>query len=198
MSHKRAFSGIILAGGHSHRFGQDKALLPWRGRTLIQHIAAQFQQLSDDVFVVSGAEIRYADILDVPVYADEIREIGPLGGLYTGLKHARYEYSLVGACDMPLISHAVIELLRDELDGSIWAVVPEIEGHRIPTLALYHKKCLGIIERLLAQGRTSPLAVLDAVPIKIIPEARLRTVDPSLRSFTNINTPEDWQRALSL
>ncbi len=198
MPSEKVLSVIILAGGYSQRLGQDKALLPWRGRTLIEHIVAHFKRWSDDVLVVSGAEIRYAEILDVPILSDEIRNVGPLGGLYTGLKHARYEHSLVVACDMPLISQAVIDLLRDELDGSAWAVVPEVEGHRVPTLAIYHKKCFSVIERLLAQKRTSPLALLDTIPIKIIPEERLRAVDPTLRSFTNINSLEDWQRALSL
>ncbi len=198
MPSKRMLSVIILAGGHSRRFGHDKALLPWRGRTLIQDLVARLQELSDDVLVVSGTEIRYTEILDVPVYPDEIGNLGPMGGLYTGLKHARYAYSLAVACDMPCISHAVIDLLRDHLDGSAWAVVPEIEGHRVPTLALYHKKCLPVIAHLITHKHTSLQALLDAVPTKIISEEQLRIVDPELRSFTNINTLDDWKRCVQI
>lgn len=195
MAREKVFSVIILAGGYSRRLGQDKALLPWRGRTLIEHIVTQAQTLSDDVLVISGAEIRYTEILDVPIFPDEIQGVGPMSGLYTGLKHAQYEYSLAVACDMPLISQAVLDLLTDELDSSVWAVVPEVEGHRVPMLAIYHKKCLPVIERLLVRKHTSPLALLDAAPVKIIPEERLRAVDPTLRSFTNINTLKDWEQA---
>ncbi|MCS7197787.1 MAG: molybdenum cofactor guanylyltransferase [Candidatus Bipolaricaulota bacterium] len=198
MRSERVFSVIILAGGRSQRVGREKALLPWGGRTLIEHIVAQCRRWSDDVLVTSGDRVRYQEILDVPIFADAIRDIGPMGGLYTGLKHARYEYSLAVACDMPFITRAVIDLLRAELDGSVWAVVPKIEGHRVPTFALYHKKCLSVIEQLLAQRCTSPLALLDAVPIAIVPEERFRAVDPTLRSFTNINTLQDWERSLKL
>jgi molybdopterin-guanine dinucleotide biosynthesis protein A len=187
-------SAIVLAGGSSRRLGRDKALLPWRSHTLIEHIVAQLQAVSDDVLVITGREKRYLELLGVPVFADEIADIGPMGGLYTGLKHARHEYSLAVACDMPLLNRAIIDLLTSELDSSMRAVVPEVQGHRVPTLALYHKECLLAIEQLVAQGCTSVQALLDAVPIKIVAEAKLRTVDPPLRSFTNINTLTDWEK----
>ncbi|GBC76309.1 putative molybdenum cofactor guanylyltransferase [bacterium HR07] len=173
--------------------GRDKALLPWQGHTLIEHLVARLTDVSDDVLVITGRARRYLDLVSVPVLADEIINIGPMGGLYTGLKHARYEYSLVVACDMPLLSRALIDMLKSELDGSVMAVVPEVRAHRVPTLAIYHKRCLGVIEHLLAHGRTSLQALLDSVPTKIVAETHLRAVDPTLRSFANINTPEDWK-----
>jgi molybdopterin-guanine dinucleotide biosynthesis protein A len=195
---ERALSTIVLAGGHSHRLGQDKALLPWRGRTLIEYIVSQLKAISDDVLVITGPQVRYGDLLDVPIFADNIKDVGPMGGLYTGLTHARYDYSFVAACDMPLLSRAVIDLLREELDGSAWAIVPKIADYRVPTLAIYHKKSLSVIERLLAQGRTSLQELLDAIPTKIISEQNLRQIDPALRSFFNLNTPEDWEELIRL
>ncbi len=193
MAFGQALSVVLLAGGYSRRMGQDKALLPWRGRTLIEYIVAQLKAISDDVLVITGAEIRYRELLDVPVFADAIKDVGPMGGLYTGLTHARYDYSFVAACDMPLLSLAVIDLLKEELDGSAWAIVPQIANYRIPTLAIYHKNSLSVIERLLAHGRTSLQELLDAIPTKIISEQKLRQLDPTLRSFFNLNTKEDWE-----
>lgn len=190
----RTLSVIVLAGGHSRRMGQDKALLPWHGRTLIENLIAQLKELSDDVLVITGAEMRYRDLLDALIFSDEIPDRGPMGGLYTGLKRARYDYSLAVACDMPLVGSALMELLSQEIDGRIQAIVPEVQGHRVPTLAIYHKKCLSVIERLLSQGRASLQDLLNSVPTKILSENQLREVDPSLRSFTNLNTPEDWQK----
>lgn len=193
MKTDHTLSVIVLAGGRSRRLGCDKALLPWRGRTLIEYLVAYVQKLSDDVLVVTGAERRYCDVLDVPIFADEIRDCGPLGGLYTGLKHARYPYSFVVACDMPLVSRAVIDVLKSNIEGSVRAIVPYIHNHRVPTLAIYHKDCLCAIEKLLARGRFSLQALLDSVPLKIISEEKLRAVDPTLRSFVNINTRTDWE-----
>ncbi|MCX8103105.1 MAG: molybdenum cofactor guanylyltransferase [Candidatus Bipolaricaulota bacterium] len=187
-------SAIVLAGGQSRRLGRDKALLLWQGRTLIEHIVAQLKELSDDVLVITGTERRYQELLDVPIFADEIKNIGPMGGLYTGLKRARYEHSLVVACDMPLFTKAITDLLESELDSSVWAIVPKVHGHRVPTLAIYHRGCLLTIEQLLAHGRTSLQALLDAVPVKIIPDERVREADPELRTFLNLNTLSDWEK----
>jgi len=193
MAFGQALSVVLLAGGYSRRMGQDKALLPWRGRTLIEYLVAQLKAISDDVLVITGPQVRYRELLDVPIFADAIRGVGPMGGLYTGLTHARYDYSFVAACDMPLLSRAVIDLLKEELDGSAWAVVPQIANYRVPTLAIYHKKSRSVIERLLAHGHTSLQELLDAIPTKIISEQKLRQVDPALRSFVNLNTLTDWE-----
>ncbi len=191
-------SVIVLAGGESRRLGRDKALLPWRGRTLIEDLVVRLQKISDDVLVVTGAQRRYQEILHVPIFADEIKDIGPLGGLYTGLHHARYSYSLVVACDMPFLSKAVIDVLRSHIDQSVKAVVPSLQNHRVPTFAIYHKDCLGMIEKLHAQGRSSLQDLLDSVPLKIVPEEELRVVDPTLRALININTQADWESCMSL
>lgn len=172
-------------------------MLPWRGSTLIEYMCARLREMSDDVLVVTGAERRYGDLLDVPIFADELRDCGPMGGLYTGLRHARHPYSLAVACDMPFVDRAVVDLLKSELDGVAWAVVPEIEHCRVPTLAVYHRDCLSVIEKLHAQGQFSLQALLDSVPLRIISEERLRAVDPALHSFVNINTQADWESCLS-
>jgi len=194
----QSLSVIVLAGGRSRRLGCDKALLPWRGSTLIEYLVAYVQELSDDVLVITGAERRYQELLNVPIFADEIGDAGPLGGLYTGLKHARYSYSLVIACDMPLLSRAVIDTLKSNIEGAVWAVVPSIQNYRVPTFAVYYKDCLFIIEKLRAQGRFSLQALLDSVPLKIVSENELRAVDPTLRSFVNINTQADWESCMPL
>ncbi len=226
MSTDHPLSVIVLAGGRSRRLGRDKALLPWRGSTLIEYMCARLREMSDDVLVVTGAERRYGDLLDVPIFADELRDCGPMGGLYTGLRHARHPYSLAVACDMPFVDRAVVDLFKSTLtpspslaphpllpspsqgrgiggegegtggEGAL-AVVPEIEHCRVPTLAVYHKDCLCVIEKLHAQGQFSLQALLDSVPLKIISEEKLRAVDPTLRSFVNINTQADWESCLS-
>jgi molybdopterin-guanine dinucleotide biosynthesis protein A len=193
-----ALSAIVLAGGHSRRMGQDKALLSLEGRTLIESLVKHMKELSDDVLVITGPEMRYRDLLDVPIFADEIIDHGPMGGLYTGLKHARYAYSLVSACDMPLLDTAVVSLLASEIDEMAWAIVPEVEGYRVPTLAIYHKKCFSIIERLLSDRCASLQELVNSVPAKIISEDRLRQADPILRSFTNVNTLEEWSKLAEL
>jgi len=94
---------------------------------------------------------------------------------------------------MPLIDLSVIDLLIGEIDGSE-IIVPEIAGFKVPTMALYHKSCLIKIEEMLKGQDWSLQSLLKASKPKVVPEAIIKRVDPQLRCFMNLNTPEDWQR----
>jgi molybdopterin-guanine dinucleotide biosynthesis protein A len=128
-SKNREISAIVLAGGRSARMGTDKALLRVGREYLIQRIVRQLQAHFSEIIVTTGEAVRYADLLDVSVFADRLKDCGPLGGLYTGLLVATPEYSFVTACDMPFLKPQLVALLRAEIDGSP-IIVPEVAGIR--------------------------------------------------------------------
>ncbi len=70
-------NGIVLAGGLSTRMGRDKALLPWQGRTLLEHMRGLLMQAGAREVWVSG---NYPAFGGVP---DRVARCGPLGGLYS-------------------------------------------------------------------------------------------------------------------
>jgi molybdenum cofactor guanylyltransferase len=78
------------------------------------------------------------------------------------------------------------------------AVVPEIAGLVQPLHAVYRKRCLAAINAMIAQGEARLVQIVDAVSVRKVGERELRAIDPDLRSFINVNTPEDYQRALRL
>ena len=53
------------------------------------------------------------------------------------------------------------------------------------------------MEALLASGNLRIVNLYDAIRVRYVDEPELRQIDPDLRSFFNVNTPEDWQRALA-
>lgn len=184
-------TGILLCGGRSERMGQDKGLIEWRGQPLIVRLATLLQGMFEEVLVVTGRERRYRDLLDLPILEDEIKGLGPLGGIYTGLLRSSHEYNLVAACDMPYVKPELLELLVDEIEPSSWVTVPQVHGFLEPLLAIYSKRCLPETERLLSAGKLRIQGLYELVPTKVIPEERLREVDSELESFFNLNAPED-------
>ena len=111
----RGFSGIVLAGGRSRRMGSNKALLPLAGRRLVDRAIDLLEPHVDETFVVGPPESFPA--LHVPVRPDEIRQAGPLGGILTGLRHARFDRCLVLGVDLPFLTGEVLERVLRASEG---------------------------------------------------------------------------------
>jgi len=175
--------------------GRDKALLPLpgaEGMTFASHLASLLAPLCSDVVLVAR-DITHADkcvVAGVRVVADRIPGIGPLMGLYSGLCAIKSSHALVAAVDMPLLQPAVVSfLLSQPLDEAL--LVPVVDDIPQVLLAVYPRTILPLIEELLRAGRRDPRSLLDVAAVRYIAEAQLRVLDPQLRSFINVNTPED-------
>lgn len=99
--------GAVLMGGRSSRFGSNKAMAEWNGRTLADHAAALVGQFVDEVVTVGGA----GAVPDLPAPG-----LGPLGGIAGALGHAAghgFTSVVTIACDMPRVpSELLTALLR--------------------------------------------------------------------------------------
>lgn len=192
-SKNRAVSAIVLAGGKSSRMGTDKALLQIEGEYLIQRIVRQLKAHFSDIIVTTGETKRYTDLLDVPVLEDKIKSCGPMGGLYTGLEAATNEYSFVTACDMPLLKPELVEFLVEQIDDSVDAIVPEVEGVRCVTRAIYSKSCISVIRKLIEEGQFSLQGLIDLLSTRVVLASELRVVDSYFSSFCGVNNISEWK-----
>jgi molybdopterin-guanine dinucleotide biosynthesis protein A len=187
-------SAAVMAGGKSRRMGRDKAWLDLGdGRPIVQRVIDVLREVADEVFLVANDE-RFAT-LGLRVVPDRFPEGGALGGIATGVGAATHDRVLVAACDMPFLRPEVFRLLVERSEG--WDVVMPKVGDDFEALhALYSKACLPAMERALAAGKLRIISFLDDVRVLTLAEDELRRVDPELRSFTNVNTPEELQAAI--
>src|SRR5688500_11675976 len=95
-------AGFVLAGGASRRMGRSKALLPFRGATLIEHVVNQVAIVATPVRVVGSPEALRGMSLDI--LEDLFPGEGPLGGIVTSLTYSRAALNLIVACDMPSVT----------------------------------------------------------------------------------------------
>jgi len=193
-------AGIILAGGRSRRMGINKALLPLPGSgggetTFVEHLAGLLSAQCSEVVLVARDETQRAqyDTFSLPgvrIITDRAPGIGPLMGLYSALSVIDSSHALLAAVDMPYIQPAMLSfLLSQPLEEA--PLVPIVADNPQVLLAVYPRTLLPVIEELLRQGRRGPRSLLHVVPVRYIPEERLRQIDPELRSFINVNTPQD-------
>lgn len=185
-------TGVILAGGESRRMGSDKSLLPIQGARFIDHVYARMKALFDEVVIVTNSPELYSEI-NCRKVPDLYYAQGALAGVHSGLSHARNEQIFVVGCDMPFISARVVRHICAQADrGDL--VIPNSCGGREPLHALYDKRCLPAMERVLDAGQRRIMLFFDQVKMVEISSGELKQLDPEEKSFQNINTPQDYFR----
>ncbi|MBI3521793.1 MAG: molybdenum cofactor guanylyltransferase [Chloroflexi bacterium] len=186
-----SLSAAVMAGGKSRRMGEDKAWLDLGdGRPIIQRALDVLRSVADDVLIVAN-DPRYAT-LGVRVVPDRFPDGGALGGIATGVSAALHDRVLVCACDMPFLAEAMWRALLAR-DGDV--VIPRIGGEYETLHAVYAKACVPAMESALRAGRMRVISFFDDVGVTAVDEAELRAIDPELRAFTNVNTPDDLASA---
>ncbi len=190
-------SVIVLAGGASQRMGTNKALLPVsQQETLVGRVVANLRALSEDIVLVSNLPELYSG-LPVRHAADEFPGAGPLAGLHAGLQAVGNRWAFVAACDMPLIDHRLVRYMV-LLTAGYEAVAPRVGQSIEPLHALYSQDCLPAIEARLKEGQRRVISFYPDVRVRYVDEREIAIFDRLGRSFSNANTPEDWERLRAL
>ena len=189
-------TGAVMAGGRSARFGRDKALLELAGETLLARAVRRLSQVCDSVVVVGPAE-RSVAVPGIRVITDEHPGIGPLGGIATALRATAAERLLVVATDMPLLNESLLRLLVEH-STDYDVTIPRVEGRTQQLHAIYGRGCLPHIDAQIARQDYKIDRFFPLVRTLVVEEDTLRTLDPLLHSFRNINTESDWAEVQTL
>jgi molybdenum cofactor guanylyltransferase len=179
-------SGFVLAGGGSTRMGRNKALLPLRGNTLVEHVAGIVRQAAGSVTLIGDpAQLAH---LGLPVVPDILTGSGPASGIYTALTVTSSDWNLIAGCDMPAITcDILLDLLRHAAEVSnpidcVAATGPD--GEPEPLCAVYHRRCLSAVARAIRDNRLKMKQLLAELDTRLMP------VDPAV--VANVNTPAEW------
>lgn len=197
MAHALAeVSGVVLAGGAGRRLGLSKACLTLGGRTFLELAVEKLNALCAEVLVVGNTPLPPVRPAVRFLREPETEVPHPARGLRVALRHARYNTCLVVAVDLPLVQPKLLEgLLSAGADGSGCLVLPSARGFIEPLLGLYRRPLLPALATLPpGQGLQAWARSLPPGWLQLIPEAQLRTWDPELVSFVNVNTWADYKR----
>ncbi|HUI57121.1 MAG TPA: molybdenum cofactor guanylyltransferase [Bryobacteraceae bacterium] len=178
-------AGYVLVGGLSSRMGRDKALLPYRGRTLVESVVQAVTLAAGSATLVGNGQ-QYTD-LGYPIIPDLYPGEGPLGGILTALADTAADWNLITACDMPALGSDFLRGLMDaaEQSGGDALIPAGPSGLLEPLCAVYHRRTARGLETAFGQGIRRVAAAL----------ARVRAITypvPEGTPFQNVNTPEDW------
>jgi molybdenum cofactor guanylyltransferase len=191
-------TGVLLAGGKSRRMGEDKRHLVVGEQTLLERGLAVLQSTFREVLVVIAQDSPLLRV-DARVVRDLVPDCGSLGGLYTGLMQATTPYIFVVACDMPFLNQPVIAQFTSRT-AITDIVMAKLDGRLHPMHALYSKRCVPALEEMIRARQLKIQEIVSELSLRVryVTEADLLTIDPSGRSFYNVNTMADLEAARSL
>ena len=202
--------------------GGGKALLTFQGKTFLEHVVGSVAAETDRTIVVAAAGQMLPALGGVQIVRDSTPGAGPLAGIRDGLRaavpvehalpaeHAGHtaappaRLAFVTSCDVPLLRREVVRLLIDVAAASdaVWTI-PIVHGHGQVLVSVMRVEALPQIETWLATGRRDlrglcmEMARNDPRSVREVTEEACKAVDPTLESFDDIDTPEDFQRLQS-
>lgn len=190
---------IVQSGGKSTRMGGDKALRPFLGKPLIEHIIDRFSSLGDELLVITNNPHDY-QYLGIPLYKDVIPDRGALGGLYTALKIASHPAVALIACDMPFASPELILYLSRYLQESgADAVLPSTDYGPEPMHAVYRRSpCLPLVKGAIQKDKWRMISWHDQADVRILSPGDTQKHTSGEHTFWNLNTPEEFREAEDL
>lgn len=186
----------IQAGGESRRMGQDKALMPFLDRPLIQHIVDRLAPIAGEVIVTTNRPQAY-QFLNLPLFPDLKPGRGALGGLFTALSAAAFPVVGVIACDMPFASVTLIKTAsRLLIEDGVDVVIPKSSEGLEPLHAVYRQEtCQPAIQAAIAADQWKLIEWLSWVKVRVLLPEEIKELDPSGMAFHNLNTPKDFAEA---
>jgi len=176
----------ILAGGRSSRFGQDKALHIYQGRSLLERCLDTAAPLFPTMDIIAKDPSQY-NHLGYPVLSDVSETYSPFSGLITGLRQGESSWHYFQACDMPFLDTGSVRRLLDTLERNkvpaLQAIVPKTPGGIQPLAACYHQNTLAEAEKALETDSSLKLW-LQGLRVNFVHFTREQ-------HFRNVNTRED-------
>ena len=186
-------TAVILAGGQGRRMGgQDKGLLDFGGRLLIEILIESLQNQQLSIVINANRNQSTYQSYGYPVIRDDLEDFqGPLAGFASAMAVVETDFILTLPCDSPVLADNFAGHFIDAHNREQAPVCVAHDGERLqPVYALINTGLLDDLKRFLLSGERK----ID----RWYAQYDYTTVDFSSHAtmFENINTPEDQQRLL--
>ena len=198
MDHNKIL-GVVLAGGKSKRFGEDKSQVKLHGKILIDYILSEIMDQFSEILVVTNNPIRFKDSSKILTTKDFEEGLGPLGGILTAMKWIKdqkkdYEWISTFPADTPFFTNKELKIFYENIDikkSKLFFIKNKETRHNI--FGLWSLDLLKKLETDLQKGERKVEVWADTVGVETI-NIEYEKRDP----FFNINTKEDLEKAYKI
>ena len=193
MDHNNILS-VVLAGGKSKRFGEDKSQVKLGKKQLIDYILSQLVDEFREVLIVTNNPIKHLSSKKIIKIGDLKKDLGPLGGVFSAMKWVKennksYKWIATFPVDTPLFK---IEIFKDflqkidEKESELFFMKTKEKRHNI--FGLWSLDLIDQLEKDLENGSRKVEKWANNIGVKTI-DMVFEKDDP----FFNINTKSDLE-----
>jgi molybdopterin-guanine dinucleotide biosynthesis protein A len=196
--------GFVLAGGKSSRMGEDKALLRFCGRPMVEIAVEKLRGFCAEVTIAGNRE-------DLAGFAPVVQEtrvgVGPAAGIEAGLRVATQEWAMFMPVDVPLVPGGLLrcwaEAVLERSAAGCGVSYLLVSGDRQPAFCMVRRGYAAQVSRVVESGvhklaeiwmsldddgGSGWLWVRDAA--RFAPKAAPTKLDIEYW-FSNVNTPQE-------
>ena len=192
---------VVLAGGKSKRFGEDKNQAKLGGITLLEHVLKKVTLKFNKTLIISNQNLNIKKINSVSIVPDCIQgNLGPLVGVLTAMKwikknNEKYQWVATFPCDTPFFDTTIIEEYKSKInlnESLLYFVKSNEKRHNI--FGLWSVKLIDTLEKDLVDNNYRKVEKwADKIGVKII-----NIKNDKFDNFFNINTKADLEDANKL
>lgn len=198
MDHNKIL-GVVLAGGKSQRFGEDKSQVKLHGKILIDYILSEIIDQFEEILIVTNNEIKFKFSKKISITNDLIEGVGPLGGILTAMKwikknNKNYKWISTFPSDTPFFTKNELQIFYKKIDiqkSKLFFIKNKKMRHNI--FGLWSMDLMEKLDNDLKKGERKVEVWADTAGVEII-NIEYEKKDP----FFNINTKEDLEKAYKM
>jgi molybdopterin-guanine dinucleotide biosynthesis protein A len=189
-------SATVLMGGKNSRMqGENKALMEFKERQMLEHILDVIKPIFDEIiFVSNDSSLDFKSFTPTKIVADIIPNMGALSGIHAALTACSNPYSFVFACDMPLLDKNLILNQLKNINSSIDAIIPKHPEGIEPLHGIYAKSSETVLKNHILSQENKKISLFLSKIQTFYWEI------PYYNAFVNINTENEkifWEKHLN-
>ena len=189
---------VVLAGGQSKRFGEDKNQAKLGNLTLLEHVLAKVTKKFEKILIISNQNLNIKKLNSVTIVPDCIQgNLGPLVGVLTAMKwikknNEKYQWVATFPSDTPFFDTSIVDEYKSKIklnESSLYFVKSNNKRHNI--FGLWSLELQKTLEDDLINNNFRKVEDwANKIGVKTI-DIDFKKFDP----FFNINTKEDYEEA---
>ena len=188
--------GVVLAGGKSHRFGQDKSQVKLQDKLLIDYTLKEIVSEFNEILIIANDHINFMQSKKISITKDLKSGLGPLGGVLTAMKwvhEKKREYKWISTfpTDTPFFTKKELQFFYKNINinqSKLFFLRNKNTRHNI--FGLWSMDLMQQLENDLLKGDRKVEIWANSIGVKEI-NIDNKKPDP----FFNINTKEDLKKA---